>query len=112
MLLGLRVPTHVWQNNAIDFATMISFAKKAEQHYFHSLWVMDHLLAARPAQDYSFLDPLVCVANMAAVTTRIRVGTSVIILPLRNPALLAKEIATYQEERSRLGPGKGHGIEV
>jgi probable F420-dependent oxidoreductase len=47
-------------------------------------------------------EPLALLAHIAAVTSRITLGTSVIILPLRDPFLLAKQIATLE----RLAPGR------
>lgn len=55
-------------------------------------------------------DPLVTIAALAAVTTRVRFMTSVLILPLRHPVLLAKEIATasaFSGGRVDLGVGVG-----
>jgi len=94
MLLGLRVPTNVRGERTVPGETIFSFARKAEERKFHSLWVMDHLLDNKPATDYSYLDPLKVITAMASVTKNIRVGSSLLIAPLRNPVLLAKEIAT------------------
>ena len=58
----------------------------------------------------SFLEPLSALAVAAGVTERVRLGTSILIMPLRNPVLLAKELATLQflsENRMILGAGVG-----
>jgi probable F420-dependent oxidoreductase len=94
MLLGLRVPTNVRGEKTVPAEVIFSFAKKAEEYDFHSLWVMDHLLDNKPITDYSYLDPLKVMTAMSSVTKKVRVGSSLLIAPLRNPVLLAKEIAT------------------
>jgi len=46
------------------------------------------------APDMRLLDPIVALTFVAAHTTRIRLGTGVIVLPQRNPLVLAKQLAT------------------
>src|SRR2546428_11353749 len=70
----------------------------------------DHLLAAKRFYSVSFLEPISALAVAAGATERVRLGTSILILPLRNPVLLAKELATLQflsENRVILGAGGG-----
>jgi probable F420-dependent oxidoreductase len=77
---------------------------------FDSLFITDHLLAAKRFYSVSFLEPLSALAVAAGVTERVRLGTSILIMPLRNPVLLAKELATLQflsEDRMILGAGVG-----
>lgn len=89
----------------IDVAVV---AQKAEELGFESLWVGEHPVmpvhgASRfPGSadgvipdDYSrFLDPFVTLARASAVTTKMRLGTGITLIPERNPLLLAKEVAT------------------
>jgi probable F420-dependent oxidoreductase len=73
----------------------------AEELGYDSLWMGEHLVAPSPRRspspiepDYPILDPIVTLAMVAAKTERIRLGTGIIILPQRNPVVLAKELAT------------------
>jgi hypothetical protein len=44
--------------------------------------------------DAAILDPLISLSHLAAVTSRVRLGTGIVILPQRNPVVLAKELAS------------------
>src|SRR5438552_16469973 len=77
------------------------FARAAETAGFESLWVADHgvlpepPVAGRPmAPDMRLLDPIVSLTFLAAHTSRIRLGTGVIILPQRQAVVLAKQLAS------------------
>jgi len=72
------------------------FAARAEELGFASLFITDHLLTARRFYRVSWAEPLMTLAHAAAVTTRIKLGTSILVLPTHNPVVLAKEIATLQ----------------
>lgn len=76
-------------------------AEHAEAAGFESLWVSEHLVLADPRRPPSpmdpedpILEPVVALTFAAARTTTLRLGTGVIVLPLRNPLILAKELAT------------------
>ncbi|RCV47560.1 TIGR03619 family F420-dependent LLM class oxidoreductase, partial [Marinitenerispora sediminis] len=75
-----------------------------EELGYDAVWLPDHLL---PPAEYGPVyggahEPLVTLAAVAAVTGRIRLGTSVLVLPLRDPFLVAKQTATLE----RLAPGR------
>jgi probable F420-dependent oxidoreductase len=72
------------------------FAAHAENLGFESLFITDHLLTARRFYRVSWTEPLITLAHAAAVTSRIKLGTSILVLPTHNPVVLAKEIATLQ----------------
>lgn len=81
--------------------TAVAVAQAAEQVGFDSLWCGEHVVMPEPAVGGEplrprdpILDPLVALAHLAAVTTRIRLATGVLILPLRNPLVLAKQLAS------------------
>lgn len=115
MRLGLRLPTYVFDDGKSPSATatldqLVEFAKVAERCGFHSLWTIDHPLVARPSYRVTFLDPLIVLSAIATVTDRIRLGTSILQLPLRHPVLVAKEVATLDwlsQGRIELGVGVG-----
>lgn len=70
------------------------FARRAEQLGFDSLWITDHIVTAHRFYRVSWLDALMTLSHVAAVTEQVKLGTSILILPTRQPAILAKEIAT------------------
>lgn len=95
MRFGLLVPTFSWPD--LDYGTagrIREFARRAETLGFDSLWVAEHLLTAPGLYGVAWLAPLECLALMAGVTERIRLGTNILILALRNPVMTAKAIAT------------------
>jgi probable F420-dependent oxidoreductase len=76
---------------------IITTACKAEALGFDAVLVNDHIIvdgSARSAVWANTYDPLIALAFIAAHTTRIRLGTSVLIMPYRNPIATAKMLAT------------------
>jgi probable F420-dependent oxidoreductase len=76
-------------------------ARAAEAAGFESLWAGEHVVLPDPQAPPSplpplsvMLDPTVALGFLAAHTTTIRLGTGIIILPQRNPLVLAKELAS------------------
>ena len=108
---GVFLPSYVREGDGPDRARGVrAFARAVEDLGFDSLFITDHLLAARRFYSASFLEPLSTLAVAAGVTERVRLGTSILVMPLRNPVLLAKELATLQflsQERMILGAGVG-----
>lgn len=93
--------------------TLLACARAAEAAGLDAAWVVDHL--AIPPDDAEgsggrYLDPLACLAFLAGQTSRIGLGTAVLVLPYRPALPTAKWVATIQElsgERLRLGVGVG-----
>jgi probable F420-dependent oxidoreductase len=101
------------------------FAQAAEAAGFESLWTVEHVVvpsdygSAYPysptgkmpgADDMPIPDPLIWLSWVAAVTERIKLATGILILPQRNPVVLAKEVATLDAMsggRLILGVGVG-----
>lgn len=108
---GVFLPSYIWEGDGAERAHGIkAFARAVEDLGFDSLFITDHLLAARRFYSVSFLEPISALAVAAGVTERVRLGTSILILPLRNPVMLAKELATLQflsDDRFILGAGVG-----
>jgi probable F420-dependent oxidoreductase len=76
-------------------------AERAEQLGYDSLWAGEHVVLPSPRVDPSpmdpeepILDPLIALAHLAAHTQRILLGTGVLLLPQRNPVVLAKQVAS------------------
>jgi probable F420-dependent oxidoreductase len=94
-------------------ATLLECARHAEAAGIDDLWVADHI--AIPPDDAAgsggrYLDPLATLAYLAGATTRIGLGTGVLVLPYRPPLATAKWVATIQElsgGRLLLGVGVG-----
>jgi len=63
------------------------FARRIEAGGFDAIWSLDRLV-------YENADPLTALAACAAVTSRVRLGTSILLAPLHPPVLLAKQFAT------------------
>ena len=91
--------------DTIDMLAVRQVAQRADALGFRDLWVTENTL------DHVFcFDPMVILTYAAAVTTRIRVGVAVVVLPVRNPIHVAHEIATLDyasNGRAILGVGLG-----
>jgi probable F420-dependent oxidoreductase len=121
----MKFTLHFGNNTFPDLAGAIRMVKLAEAAGFDSVVAVDHVVFPhRYTSVYPYApdgrlpggpggalpDPLIWMAAMAAVTTTLRFMTGVIILPLRNPLVLAKQVATLDamsSGRIELGIGVG-----
>ena len=90
--------------------SLTAYAQRAEGLGFDSIWVIDHLFVSPPSYRVTFLEPLSVLALAAAATERVRIGCGVLVLPLRDPVLTAKTLATLDvvsEGRLVFGAGVG-----
>src|SRR5687768_13009481 len=102
---------------AADAEAMIKIARTAEAAGIESVWTGEHVVLPDPRVPPSpsdpqtpFLDPAVALGHIAAHTERLRLGTGVIILPQRNPVVLAKELTSVDVvSKGRLIFGLGAG---
>ena len=117
MKLGIVFPHH---EIGTDPGAVKAYAEGAEALGAEHMLIYDHVLGADPDRpggwsgpydkDVAFHEPFTVFAFMAAVTTRIEFATSVLILPQRQTALVAKqaaELAILSGNRFRLGIGSG-----
>jgi len=113
MKFGLVVPNFcggVRGAEVPELQDIVRFGQKAERLGFDCLWVIDHLCVGWPIYSTTWLDPIVTLAALAPVTQTIGLGTSIIVLPLRPPPIVAKEIASLDilsHGRVRFGVGNG-----
>ena len=118
MNVGISVPLPAYN---VDVAFM---ARTAEQLGFESFWCAEHPFipvhttsrvpgsadGAIPESYSHFVDPFVALARASGVTTRLKLGTGIVLVPERNPLLLAKEISTldlFSGGRFLFGIGAG-----
>ena len=118
MNIGVSTPLPGYN---VDVAVV---ARKAEEIGFESIWYAEHPIipvhTSSPFPDspdgkipesYAhFVDPFIALARASAVTERLKLGTSICLVPERNPLLLAKEISTldvFSGGRFLFGVGAG-----
>ena len=94
---------------------IIGMIQRAEHLGFDAVWGTDFITPTKSygipdTQPPNWYEPLICLAHAAAVTERIKLGTGVILVPYRDPVILAKQAATLDQfsgGRLLLGLGLG-----
>ncbi len=92
---GLALENFTPETKVPDMDAVCAYSITAEELGFASVWAWDHLFlgARRP---FPFLEALTTLSMVAARTSRIMLGTGILVLPIREPAILAKTAATIQ----------------
>src|SRR5918994_5166923 len=97
-----------------DVQALVGLASRAEELGLDSVWVHDHVFNVGHVLDRiggrPYYEPLTLLSFVAARTRRVRLGTSVLVLPYHNPIRLAKTVATLDVlsgGRVLLGVGVG-----
>ena len=92
---GLALENFTPERKVPDMDAITAYSATAEELGFASVWAWDHLFlgARRP---FPFLEALTTLSWVAARTSRILLGTGVLVLPIREPAIVAKAAATLQ----------------
>ncbi|MFZ0217980.1 MAG: LLM class flavin-dependent oxidoreductase [Candidatus Dormiibacterota bacterium] len=110
MKFGIWLPSYAYPDGDPEHMRRLrSYIRRIEEAG-HDIWVIDHLLHAEGLYGMSWLEPMSVLTYAAAVTERAKLGTGILVLPLRNPVLLAKEIATLHamsDGRFLFGIGPG-----
>jgi probable F420-dependent oxidoreductase len=111
--MAVQIGIHLPQAGSKASPALIrNHARRAEALGFSDIWVSEHIIVPRAQFPRSplFYDPVLTLTWVAAVTERVRLGTSVLVLPMRHPLPLAKELSTLQnlsDGRLILGVGVG-----
>jgi alkanesulfonate monooxygenase len=107
---GVWLPTYSWADMGPESVQRLRQSiQKCEEHGF-DIWVIDHLLSAPGLYGVAWLEPLGVLTYAAALTSRVQLATGILVLPVRHPVLLAKEISTLchlSNGRYRFGIGPG-----
>jgi probable F420-dependent oxidoreductase len=110
MQVGVHLP-HIGRKAGPD--AIRRAAVQAEELGFADVWVSEHIIIPKDAAyppSPNFWDPVLTLTWAAAFTKRVKLGTSVLVLPMRHPLPLAKELATLQNlSQGRLILGGGVG---
>jgi alkanesulfonate monooxygenase len=92
-----------------DARALIDYGVHMEELGFESLWVWDHILLGVDPH-FPIIESLTLLTAVAARTSRIELGTGILVLPLRNPVVLAKQLASMdQVSNGRLVLGMASG---
>jgi probable F420-dependent oxidoreductase len=100
-------------HRGVTLAQLTEITEVAEELGFNGVWPLDHVLVGPDLKDrYPWvIEPMTLLGYLAARTSRIRLGTSVIVLGMRNPFVVAKQAATLDQlsnGRFTLGLGAGY----
>jgi probable F420-dependent oxidoreductase len=101
---GIAIPQS-FPSSTVDVQLIRDFVPKAETLGYDSLWVQEQIIT-----DYSVVEPMTLLTYAAALTSRVRLGTSVLLPVIRNPVQLAKSLASLDQlSQGRLTVGVGIG---
>ena len=101
---GISIP-QVFFDGPIDIPLIEKWSKRAEDLGYESLWTQEAITGPVP-----ILEPVTLLSYIAAITDNVRLGTSVIVAPIRNPIQLAKSLGSLdQMSKGRLIVGLGLG---
>jgi len=101
---GIAIP-QTFARSPIDVQFLHTFLRTAETLGYESLWVQEQIIG-----DTSILEPITLLTYTAALTTKLRLGTSVILPAIRNPVQLAKSLSSLDQlSQGRLIVGVGFG---
>ncbi|MHB1868784.1 MAG: LLM class flavin-dependent oxidoreductase, partial [Nitrososphaerales archaeon] len=95
MKFGIALETFTPPGKVPSGDSVLEMALLAEKLGFDSVWAWDHIMLGS-RKVYPVLDSLTTLTAIGAKTSKIKIGTGVLILPLRNPVVLAKTLSTMQ----------------
>jgi len=93
---GAWIPTYAWNDRKPGPENIRRIRESIERCEKHGIdvWVIDHLLSAPGLYGHAWLEPLGMLAYAAALTEKVRIATGILVVPVRHPVVLAKEIST------------------
>lgn len=96
----------------ISATELVDIATVCEESGFDSVWATDHVIVQEELKEPygQLLEPLITLSFIASRTEKLKIGTSVLVLPQRNPVLVAKQAAAldvFSNGRVILGFGAG-----
>jgi probable F420-dependent oxidoreductase len=101
---GISIP-QTFEQSVVDVELIRKFVVRAETLGYDSLWVQEQMIT-----DTAILEPVALLTYVAALTSRVRLGTAVLLTAVRNPVELAKTLATIDQlSGGRLVVGVGIG---
>jgi alkanesulfonate monooxygenase SsuD/methylene tetrahydromethanopterin reductase-like flavin-dependent oxidoreductase (luciferase family) len=104
---GIAIPQD-FIDRPVNMPLIRNYVQRAEALPYDSLWVQEQIVG-----DVPILEPVTLLTYVAALTTRLRLGTSVMLTGLRNPVQLAKSLSSVdQMSQGRLTVGIGIGGHV
>lgn len=92
---GLAVENFTPAPRTPDLQAIVDYGRRAEELGFDSLWAWDHMFLGT-GRPFPFLESLSTLVVLARETERVELGTGILVLPLRNAAVLAKTAATLE----------------
>ena len=110
MRYALWLPSYVYRDAAFNHRSRLRDCIAEAERAGLDIWVIDHLLTAPGLYGVTWLEPINVLTYAAALTRKVRLATGILILPVRNPVILAKEIATLDylsDGRYMFGIGTG-----
>jgi len=101
---GISIP-QTFEQSVVDLELIRKFVVRAETLGYDSLWVQEQMIT-----DTAILEPVALLTYVAGLTSRVRLGTAVLLTVVRNPVELAKTLATIDQlSGGRLVVGVGIG---
>ncbi len=101
---GISIPQH-FLTGPVDVPLIHRFVTRAEALGYHSIWVQERVVS-----NFAVMEPVSLLCYVAALTSRVRLGSSVIISALRNPGHFARLLASLDQlSTGRLIVGVGLG---
>ena len=89
---GIAVQNFTAYPQMPDVKALVEYGVRMEQLGFDSLWVWDHILLGVDP-NFPIIESLTLLTAIAARTNKIKLGTGILVLPMRNPVILAKQLA-------------------
>ena len=108
-IIGIAMQNFTAAPQMPDATALIDYGVRVEELGYESIWVWDHILLGVDPY-FPILDSLSILTAVAARTNRIRLGTGVLVLPARNPVVLAKQLSSIDQiSKGRLTLGLASG---